>query len=269
MDNSFETLLEHSKQAIRYWWLLLLTGIALFIIGLVVFLYPAQSYLGMSLMFGFLIFFSGLFQIILSAGNKHYMTGRGWMLAGGIIEVMVSPIVEALPGEHKEKAMSLLHSFYCWGHVAVVLLTGNYDSEAHTIAVCEQVEHYLRALCDSRLAREGLHVLPAMVMTVNVTASVEVDAPDNAAQAERGAQECLQALLDPFCAERGENPIGALPGLTDLYAALRRVPHILAVRDVLLEGSYYDYNRSRVVALDVGSSYPFAVPRSGRHVLRI
>ena len=155
------------------------------------------------------------------------------------------------------------------GHVAVVLLTGNYDSEAHTIAVCEQVEHYLRALCDSRLAREGLHVLPAMVMTVNVTASVEVDAPDNAAQAERGAQECLQALLDPFCAERGENPIGALPGLTDLYAALRRVPHILAVRDVLLEGSYYDYNRSRVVALDVGSSYPFAVPRSGRHVLRI
>ena len=58
MDNSFETLLEHSKQAIRYWWLLLLTGIALFIIGLVVFLYPAQSYLGMSLMFGFLIFFS-------------------------------------------------------------------------------------------------------------------------------------------------------------------------------------------------------------------
>ena len=47
------------------------------------------------------------------------------------------------------------------------------------------------------------------------------------------------------------------------------MPHILAVRDVLLEGSYYDYNRSRVVALDVGSSYPFAVPRSGRHVLRI
>ena len=93
MDNSFETLLEHSKQAIRYWWLLLLTGIALFIIGLVVFLYPAQSYLGMSLMFGFLIFFSGLFQIILSAGNKHYMTGRGWMLAGGIIEVILGVIL--------------------------------------------------------------------------------------------------------------------------------------------------------------------------------
>lgn len=42
---------------------------------------------------------------------------------GGLIEVLVSPIVEALPGDEKASAMSMLHSFYCWGHVAVVLLT--------------------------------------------------------------------------------------------------------------------------------------------------
>lgn len=41
----------------------------------------------------------------------------------GLLEVLVSPIVESLPGEHKEKTMSLLHSFYCWGHVALVLLS--------------------------------------------------------------------------------------------------------------------------------------------------
>lgn len=42
---------------------------------------------------------------------------------GGIIEVLISPIVEACPTEKKEAAMSLLHSFYCWGHLAVVLLS--------------------------------------------------------------------------------------------------------------------------------------------------
>ncbi len=47
-------------------------------------------------------------------------------VGGGLLEVLVSPIVESLPGEHKEKAMSLLHSFYCWGHVAVVLLSTAY-----------------------------------------------------------------------------------------------------------------------------------------------
>ncbi|WP_343210679.1 MFS transporter [Anaerolentibacter hominis] len=44
-------------------------------------------------------------------------------IGGGLIEVLISPIVEALPGEEKASAMSLLHSFYCWGHVGVVLLS--------------------------------------------------------------------------------------------------------------------------------------------------
>lgn len=42
---------------------------------------------------------------------------------GGLLEVLVSPIVESCPTEHKERTMSLLHSFYCWGHVGVVLLS--------------------------------------------------------------------------------------------------------------------------------------------------
>ncbi len=41
----------------------------------------------------------------------------------GLIEVLVSPIVEALPTDNKSSAMSLLHSFYCWGHLVVVLLS--------------------------------------------------------------------------------------------------------------------------------------------------
>lgn len=46
-----------------------------------------------------------------------------YALGGGLLEVLVSPIVESCPTENKEKAMSLLHSFYCWGHVGVVLLS--------------------------------------------------------------------------------------------------------------------------------------------------
>lgn len=42
---------------------------------------------------------------------------------GGLLEVVVSPVVEACPSGRKEQEMSLLHSFYCWGHVAVVLLS--------------------------------------------------------------------------------------------------------------------------------------------------
>jgi MFS family permease len=46
-----------------------------------------------------------------------------YAVGGGLIEVLISPIVEACPTQKKEAAMSLLHSFYCWGHVFVVLTT--------------------------------------------------------------------------------------------------------------------------------------------------
>lgn len=46
-----------------------------------------------------------------------YATGSG------LIEVLVSPIVEGLPLENKSGEMSLLHSFYCWGQMSVVLFT--------------------------------------------------------------------------------------------------------------------------------------------------
>lgn len=42
---------------------------------------------------------------------------------GGLLEVLVSPIIESCPTDNKESAMSLLHSFYCWGHVGVVFLS--------------------------------------------------------------------------------------------------------------------------------------------------
>lgn len=46
-----------------------------------------------------------------------------YAIGGGLMEVLVSPVVEACPTEKKEAAMSLLHSFYCWGHVGVVIVS--------------------------------------------------------------------------------------------------------------------------------------------------
>jgi fucose permease len=46
-----------------------------------------------------------------------------YAIGGGLIEVLISPIVEACPTERKEAAMSLLHSFYCWGQVFVVVFS--------------------------------------------------------------------------------------------------------------------------------------------------
>lgn len=46
-----------------------------------------------------------------------------YAIGGGLLEVLISPIMESCPTDNKEAAMSLLHSFYCWGHVGVVLIS--------------------------------------------------------------------------------------------------------------------------------------------------
>ena len=46
-----------------------------------------------------------------------------YAIGSGLIEVLCSPIVEACPFDHKEAVMSLLHSFYCWGALGVVVLS--------------------------------------------------------------------------------------------------------------------------------------------------
>ncbi len=46
-----------------------------------------------------------------------------YAIGGGLIEVLISPIVEACPTDNKESVMSLLHSFYCWGTVGVIMVS--------------------------------------------------------------------------------------------------------------------------------------------------
>ncbi|MBQ8094960.1 MAG: MFS transporter [Clostridia bacterium] len=46
-----------------------------------------------------------------------------YAVGSGLTEVLASPIVEACPFDHKDAVMSLLHSFYCWGSVGVILLS--------------------------------------------------------------------------------------------------------------------------------------------------
>jgi fucose permease len=46
-----------------------------------------------------------------------------YAVGSGLIEVLCSPIIEACPFDNKDVMMSLLHSFYCWGTVGVILIS--------------------------------------------------------------------------------------------------------------------------------------------------
>ena len=106
-----------------------------------------------------------------------------YAIGSGLIEVLVSPIVEACPFEHKEAVMSTLHSFYCWGSVAVIVLStlfftafgiGAWKIMACIWAVIPVINIYNFAVCPiERLVEDGkgmrirdLLKLPAFLLAI-------------------------------------------------------------------------------------------------------
>lgn len=65
----------------------------------------------------------GILPIILDPYTGILISVLVYSIGGGLIEVVISPIVDALPGDEKASAMSLLHSFYSWGQMLVVIVS--------------------------------------------------------------------------------------------------------------------------------------------------
>ncbi len=88
-----------------------------------------------------------------------------YAIGSGLVEVLLSPIVEACPFENKAGVMSLLHSFYCWGAVGVILGstiffaifgTGNWQFLAMIWAVVPLFNAFNFLLCPiERLVEDG------------------------------------------------------------------------------------------------------------------
>lgn len=81
----------------RYWWALLILGVAIFVVGILIFVYPGESYIGMAALFAVLMLASGIIELVIAFTEK-YMVGRGWTAVLGALEVILGIILIASPG---------------------------------------------------------------------------------------------------------------------------------------------------------------------------
>ena len=154
------------------------------------------------------------------------------------------------------------------GAVTVVVMARDFNNRDYVLRLCRRIRAMLEDCCDC-MALERLAVIPAVVMTVNVTVHLMPDDLDNAAQVERDAIAAIRRLLEPSDGRGLIRGIGELPAAADFYSRLKYVEHVAAVRDVFLEGDYYEDGRRRLVSLDGSVSVPFTVVQGGTHRVRM
>ena len=86
------------QKAVKHWWLSLLLGILLIAMSIWVIKTPLASYIGLAILFSWLLFISGIVEIVFSISNKDNMDGWGWHLAGGIIDFILGSFLVFNPG---------------------------------------------------------------------------------------------------------------------------------------------------------------------------
>ena len=98
MKRHFENLVDRATRAIKHWWLLLLAGILCMALGIAVFVFPLESYVTLSILFGVLMLLIGAAQLIISATSGNYLMMRGYLIVGGIIDLLIGIFLCINPG---------------------------------------------------------------------------------------------------------------------------------------------------------------------------
>lgn len=98
MKRHFENISKKISRAIRHWWLMLVVGILAVIAGILVFVFPLETYVTLSLAFGILMLLVGAAQLIVSASSDNYLMMRGYFIVGGVLDVLLGLFLCLYPG---------------------------------------------------------------------------------------------------------------------------------------------------------------------------
>ena len=83
---------------IRHWWLMLLVGILVIIAGILVFVFPAQSYFALGVLFGILMLLSGAAQLVIAGTSGNYLVMRSYVVIGGVVDLLLGLFLCIYPG---------------------------------------------------------------------------------------------------------------------------------------------------------------------------
>lgn len=88
---------ERYRNPMRNWWVSLVLGIIFLAVGVAVFFHPGESYVALAFVFGVMVLVSGIMQVYVGVDTPA-QSGKGWLIAAGIIEVLLGILLFLLPG---------------------------------------------------------------------------------------------------------------------------------------------------------------------------
>lgn len=98
MKRHFENLAAKASRTIRHWWLMLIAGILCIAAGICVFVFPVESYVTLSILFGVLMLLVGAGQLVIASTSGNYLMMKGYFIVGGILDLILGIFLCVYPG---------------------------------------------------------------------------------------------------------------------------------------------------------------------------
>lgn len=89
MKRHFEHLVRRASRVVKMWWLLAIAGILCILAGIAVFVFPIQSYVALSIIFGVLVLLVGAAQLIIASSSNNYLAMKGYWVVGGVLDILL------------------------------------------------------------------------------------------------------------------------------------------------------------------------------------
>lgn len=93
MLNNFSSIYGKAKRAVKFWWLQLISGLIMIVLGIVMFSYPLEGYVALSFFFGVAMLVSGMVQIIIALTSRNLFVIKGSSIVGGILDVCLGVLL--------------------------------------------------------------------------------------------------------------------------------------------------------------------------------
>ena len=128
MKRHFETLTMKAARAIKHWWLYLVCGILCIVAGIAVFSFPMDSYMTLGIIFGILMLFVGAVQLIVGASSGNYFAMRGYLIVGGVLDIILGIFLCVNPGVTLVLMPILLGIWMLYNSFIIMAFGGDMDT---------------------------------------------------------------------------------------------------------------------------------------------
>lgn len=98
MKQRYQNIAKQLARVVRHWWLMLIVGILSLVAGILVFVFPLETYVTLSIFFGIVMMLVGAAQLILSSSSSNYLMTRGYFIVGGVLDVLLGLFLCLYPG---------------------------------------------------------------------------------------------------------------------------------------------------------------------------